>query len=97
MGIHETFIKWTKMLFKNARALVGLSGSIGKEFQIERGIRQGCPLAPYLFLIVGEVLNHAFKKTVAEGRVIGVMLPSNRMQCIFQYVDDSSLFVKGEK
>lgn len=42
------------------RASVGLNGCIGKELEIEMAIRQRCPLVPYLFLIVGEVLNHVF-------------------------------------
>lgn len=35
-----------------------LNGSLGEEFKIERKVRQGCPFAPYLFLIVGEVHIH---------------------------------------
>ena len=61
-------------------------------------MRQGCPLAPYLFLIVGEVLTHIIKKAVAEGRLRGIYLPGGRkQQCISQYADDSSFMVRGEK
>jgi hypothetical protein len=59
--------------------VVNLNGSPGGNFKIEREVRQGCPLAPYLFLIVGEILTHMIKKTVAEGRNLrGVFLPGGK-------------------
>jgi hypothetical protein len=67
INISEKFIEWVKLLFTNASAAVNLNGSPGGNFKIERGVRQGCPLVPYLFLIVGEILTHMIKKAVAEG------------------------------
>lgn len=40
-------------------------------------------MAPYLFLIVGEVLNHIVKKTMREGRVQGVSLPGGQTTMYF--------------
>jgi hypothetical protein len=97
-NMSTTFIKWVKLLFTNASAAVNLNGSPGENFKIERGVRQGCPLAPYLFLIVGEVLTHVIKKAVTDGRLRGITLPGGtKQQCISQYADDSSFMVKGEK
>ena len=87
-----------KLLFGNATAAVNINGSPGRSFKVERGVRQGCPLAPYLFLIVGEVLTHIIKKAMAEGKIKGVVLPGGKKQhCISQYADDSLFMVKGEK
>lgn len=98
MNISEKFIKWVKLLFENATATFNLNGGPGNSFKVERGIRQGCPLAPYLFLIVGEVLTHLIKKTVVEGRLRGISLPGcNKQQSNSQYVDVSSFMVRGEK
>ena len=98
MNISETFIGWVKLLFVNASATVNLNGNQGDNFRIERGVRQGCPLAPYLFLIVGEVLTHVIKKAVKEGRLRGVSLPGGKsQQSISQYADDSSFMVRGDK
>ena len=61
-------------------------------------MRQGCPLASYLFLIVGEVLTHIIKKTVEEGRLRRIYLPGGKKQhCISLYADDSSFMKRGEK
>lgn len=59
-GIGETFIGWVKTLFGNATIMDNLNGRMGNEFPIERVLRLGCPLTPYLFLIVGEVLGEFF-------------------------------------
>lgn len=74
MGISEVFINWVKLLCKDANVAFNLSGSPGKIFNIERGVHQGCPLAPYLFLIMGKVLTHIIKKVCSEGRLKGVSL-----------------------
>ena len=98
IGINEQFIRWVQLLFRNATATVNLNGNPGETFNIERGVRQGCPLAPYLFLIVGEALTHMIKKAVTEGRIRGVFLPGGKKhQCISQYADDSSLMIRGVK
>lgn len=51
------------------------NGSMGEEFTLQREVRQGCPLAPCLFLIIGEVPTHIIKKVVVEGRLREIILP----------------------
>lgn len=64
LGLPDTFIQMTRLLFTNAAARVSVNGKVTNTFPIQQGVRQGCPLAPYLFLIVGEILNHALKREV---------------------------------
>lgn len=74
-----------------------LNGSLGEEFKIERKVRQGCPFAPYLFLIVGEVHIHTILKTIMVDRLRGIALPSSTKHSISQYAENSSFMVRGEK
>ena len=98
MGIHKQFVGWVQLLFGNASAAVNLNGNPDKKFKIEKGVRQGYPLAPYIFFIVWEVLTHLIKKAEAEGRLRGISLPGGRkQQSISQYTDDASFIVRGEK
>lgn len=46
IGIRGIVIGWVKLLLDNATVALNLNGSLGEEFQIERGVRQGCPLSP---------------------------------------------------
>ena len=57
LGFPQVFIKMVSLLFHDASVCVKLNGKPSPYFPIQRGVQQGCPLAPYLFLIVAEVLN----------------------------------------
>ena len=78
MDISEKFIRWIKFLFGLATAMANLNGSPSDSFRVERGVRQGCPLAPYLFLIVGEALTYLMTKTVLEGRLRIIILQEDK-------------------
>jgi hypothetical protein len=39
---------------------------------VQQGVRQGCPLTSYLFLIVGEVLNFCVQKEALCSRIQGI-------------------------
>ena len=61
LGFPVKFIRMTKLLFLGIGACVSVNGKLTQTFPITQGVHQGCPLAPYLFLIVGEVLNMCVK------------------------------------
>lgn len=71
LGIPETFSHLVRLLLQDAQASISISGRISKPFSIERGVLQGCPLAPYLFLLVAEALNMA----VDTRKIQGILLP----------------------
>jgi len=47
---------------------VVVNGKAFKAFATKRGVRQGCPLAPYLFLIVGETFNATVNEDLRDGK-----------------------------
>ncbi|GKB40984.1 hypothetical protein Tco_0885926 [Tanacetum coccineum] len=47
---------WVNTCMKSASISVLVNGSPSREFKMERGLRQGDPFSPFLFLIVGEAL-----------------------------------------
>ena len=48
-----------------------MNGSPTDEFQMERGLRQGDPLSPFLFLLAAEGLNVLMKALVENGTFTG--------------------------
>jgi hypothetical protein len=52
------------MLFLDASTSVKVNGFATTPFEICKGVHQGCPLVPYLFLLVAEVFNAMIKAKV---------------------------------
>ncbi|XP_071719407.1 uncharacterized protein [Rutidosis leptorrhynchoides] len=69
MGFGVKWRRWIMACIKSASISILVNGSPTKEFSLERGIRQGDPLSPFLFLLASEGLNIMTKVTTARGRV----------------------------
>ncbi len=90
MNFGPNFIKWVKIMYTNITSCIKSNGFISASFQLERGVRQGCPLSPLLYCIVSEVMAEAIRK---EPKIKGIKLPNNSEAKITQYADDTTLFV----
>lgn len=56
LGFEESFICWTASLYQDLTSSVIVNGEASLEFTLGRAVRQGCPLATYLYLLVANVL-----------------------------------------
>lgn len=65
--------------------------------QIQCKVRQGCPLAFYLFILVGEMLNVMVKQIVDSKDIARVFLLKKEKHLISQSIDDMSLIIKIEE
>ena len=55
-GIKETYLNIIKAMYSKPAAIIRLNGDKLKAIPLKSGTKQGCPLSPYLFNIVLEVL-----------------------------------------
>ena len=63
------------------------------DFDLRRGVRQGGPLSPYLFIIAVEILAAAIR---ASKEIKGIKLESDEYK-IVQYADDLTAFLSDVK
>ena len=63
-------------------------------FKLGRGVRQGCPLSLYLFILCVEVLAEKIRETKS---IKGIMISQNEVKKISQYADDTTIFLDGSK
>eukprot|EP00253_Pinus_taeda_P026951 PITA_26951 len=69
-----------------------LKGSPSRTFTPSRGLRQGDPPSPFLFVLMMEGLGRAIKVANAEGRIQGLKLtPDGAASTHQQFVDDTML------
>lgn len=56
MGFGPSFVSWVDLLYSGIRSTVLVNGYMSAPFWPSRGVRQGCPLSPLLYVISIEVL-----------------------------------------
>ena len=60
-------------------------------FKLGRGVRQGCPLSPYLFILCAEILAETIRK---NENIKGITINEQEIK-ISQYADDTTLILDG--
>lgn len=74
---------------------VSINGELERFFTSTHGIRQGCSLSPYFYVIISNALSRLLNKAVVEGRIgfhpsfQGVNLPQ------LSFADDIMVFTDG--
>ena len=71
MGFGSRWIRWMWACTSTVRFSVLVNGSPTGFFDSSRGLRQGDPLSPMLFLLIMEVLSRMLKMTAEEGLIKG--------------------------
>ena len=86
------FRRWVNVLYNNSESSVLNNGHFTKFFKPSRGVRQGCPLSAYLFLLVVELLAVEIRSNKA---IEGISIKNSELK-ISQMADDTTVFLKSE-
>ncbi|XP_071687414.1 uncharacterized protein [Rutidosis leptorrhynchoides] len=90
MGFGSRWIKWIFSCLRYASISVLVNGSPTKEFKLEKGVRQGDPLSPFLFILASEGLNMIIKNASNDGLFEGVDIGKDKVRLThLQYADDT--------
>lgn len=88
MGFSDTWINWISGCLHSATSSVLINGSPTREFNLHRGLRQGDPLSPFLFIIAMEGLHVAMEDAMAAGLYNGFKINNLNLSHLF-FADDA--------
>lgn len=69
MGFESKWLQWMEASVITSHVSILVNEIPKKEFKVERGLRQGDPLSPFLFVVVAECLTGLVKKVVDLGEI----------------------------
>jgi hypothetical protein len=76
-GLHGHFINLIHACVSSPTFSVIINGQPFAKFKGNRGIRQGCPLSPYLFVLAINELSIALQLAMSQSNLAGVVLGPN--------------------
>ena len=86
-------ISWIKLFYNDAQSCVINNGHMSDFFKIKRGVRQGCPLSPYLFILTFEILCKAVQN---DTDIKGVNIFEREIKNT-AFADDATFMMDGSK
>ena len=89
MGVGDGFLKWVKLLLTHTKAATLVNGVVSAMQFFHAGVRQGCPLAPLLYLFIGLALYRWL-----EANNIGITVEDERITAD-QFADDAKPFLES--
>ncbi|XP_057473970.1 secreted RxLR effector protein 78-like [Actinidia eriantha] len=95
MGFGAKWCKWMQSCISSMKFSMLVNGSAQGFFGGSRGLRQGDPLSPYLFIIVMDVLSRFISRAVFVGRLCGFKVGRGSQAEIVShllFVDDTLIF-----
>lgn len=98
LRFNSVFTNWILNCISSVSFEVLVNGGKSNQFKPRRGLRQGDPLLPYLFILGQEVLSRMLDKELKEGNISNAK-PSIRGHALthVMYADDIVLFFKATR
>jgi len=97
LGFCEKWIQWIRACLESASVSVLVNGSPTKEFKPSRGLRQGDPMTPFLFLIVAQGLAGLVNEAIRKNLLSGIKVGGKKVDVNLLQFDDNTLFVCESK
>ena len=96
LGFPQMFISWVKSILQTGTSAVLVNGVPGRNFKCRRGVRQGDPLSPLLFVLGAELLQFVINDLLHRGVIqLPINMPGAEFPVV-QYADDTILVVQAD-
>lgn len=97
-GFDSGFTKWISACLSSVSSEVLVNGGKSDQFKPSKGLRQGDPLSPYLFILGQEVLSRLLDKELNSGNLSGVKASTKGPALTHvMYTGDIVLFSKATR
>jgi hypothetical protein len=98
LGISQRFIDSVMRGVRSVSFSVLFNGATTESFRPSRGIRQGDPISPYLFLLAEEGLSCLLKNAMSTGEMDGIQVAVNAPSINhLLFADDSLVSIKASQ
>eukprot|EP00253_Pinus_taeda_P005945 PITA_05945 len=91
-GFCSTWVRWIMSLITSTHFSILVNGFPSRPFKPSRGIRQGDPLSPFLFVIMAEGLGRHIKQALHSNQLRGISIHNSPASSHQQFVDDTMLY-----
>ncbi|GJY79477.1 RNA-directed DNA polymerase, eukaryota [Tanacetum coccineum] len=88
-GFGPQWCSWIRGSLKSGKSSILVNGSPTTEFHLFRGLKQGDPIAPFLFLLIMEAFHLSFNRAVEAGTFKGYKFDSSFTLSHLFYADDA--------
>jgi hypothetical protein len=96
LGFHPTWVNWVKICITSPSFSILINGSPFGHFSPERGLRQGDPLSPFLFILGTEVISRLLLRQESHDLLQGIKIARNCAAVShLLFADDLILFAKA--
>eukprot|EP00253_Pinus_taeda_P017348 PITA_17348 len=75
-GFGENFINWIRACILEPWIAPLVNGRVADFFKATRGLRQGCPLSPLLFVLQASILSFHLDKKMMDQEIVGLCIAS---------------------
>lgn len=92
-GFPSSFVRVFQVLYSNLTSDLIVNGHISAAFPVNRGVRQGCPLSPMIFVLC---LDPLLRRLQCDASIHGFTLPNGQTIVGSAYADDITLFLRDK-
>ncbi|GKD22429.1 RNA-directed DNA polymerase, eukaryota, reverse transcriptase zinc-binding domain protein [Tanacetum coccineum] len=96
-GFGSKWRGWIKGCLTSTKGSILVNGNPTAEFKFYKGLKQGDPLSPFLFILVMESLHFSFNQVLNAGLFKGVRIDNSLTLSHLFYADDAVFIGKWDK
>ena len=93
-GFADDLRKWVQPVYTQISTCITNNGHISKYFDLSRGVRRGCQLSCYIFILCSKLMAISLR---CNNNVKGISIDNNIEIKITEFANDTTLILDGSE